>query len=247
VTVPTQVRVSGVSNVTANEQDVLVYRSDVPRSTTRTAVIYCHSGGANALEAFRPVPDSSYFKILRMVAAAGLPIMSHDLGGPWNWGNPTSSTRINSVHSYMQTKLGVRSDRLLLLGASMGAMCAINHAHNNSGLVKAVAGVFPAIDQEDPAIAFAVNDMNAAYGDQATRQGLASTRNPYTYRASYTVPTHLLYSTNDAVTVPGKVTAFASANTATTAVAMAAAGGHFDGVVSDSEAQAVVNFLLTRA
>lgn len=236
------------------EQHLLMDTVGASRVTGRTGVIYCHARSATAYEPLdtrtRPAVAASgydYAKLCERLVQTGLPLISCDLSGMTHWGNPTALSRIGSAFTFLQSKLGARSDRVLLAGTSMGVLTALNYARANQVLVKAVLGMFPALDWADTGLGAYTTEMDTAYGGNAARLAAAGTSNPATYAATLNVPVYLLYSTGDAVARPAPVTTFASTAPQVTTATISSAGAHVAAAITDAELNAGRDWLAARA
>lgn len=154
------------------------------------------------------------------------------LGAPWihidgvdgkQWGNDTvtgAGGRIDQAWSYLQTKFGAKTDKVVIYGVSMGGLTVLNWVRNNLTKVAAVALVTPAVDLRDlhdndrtwPNLNFhSPADIETAYGGAANYTAVASAHNPAEHASAYVgIPMHIWYSNNDPYAIPSLVTSFAS-------------------------------------
>jgi pimeloyl-ACP methyl ester carboxylesterase len=158
----------------------------------------------------------------RDLAEAGIPVLSGDYGSPTHWGAPVTVTRAEQLRSYGVTQLGIKSDKVLVLAISMGALAALNWASANPSKVAAVALITPVLD-----LAWAHDtygggseaaQIDTAFGGNAAYLAAVGTSNPMTRAASFQgVPVKLWYSTDDPSVPTAHVASFATAAGAPTA------------------------------
>lgn len=212
---------------------------------TKRAVIVCH--GLNG-EAFNAIdyPDP----IVDEMAARGHMCMTPDLGGKATWGNDASQTKLLDAITYLNSHWGVKTGGVLLWAGSMGTLVSLNFMRGaNAGLVRGVAVGLPAVDLadlHDNATARTLNAANieTAYGGAASFATARASHNPMENTAAYqslASRIHLWNSSNDQVTIPERVAAFASATgISTTSVGDQPANGH---AIPASAAKGIADFL----
>src|SRR4051812_36405883 len=88
------------------------------RDGSRRVVVWCHGASAT----FAPGP------VERLIAAAGFPMIACDLGGPDTWGSDTSLARVTDAWTYAKANYGVKADKMILWGGSMGSLTATLYA-----------------------------------------------------------------------------------------------------------------------
>lgn len=237
------VRYYGSGEYQASEAHYFMTPKGQKRDGSLTGVLLCHGHNDTALI---PTATNDWLKIPRRLVEAGLPVMAADLGGIATWGNDTAQTRVATAFSFMQTSLGVRSDRLLLLGMSMGHQLAANFALNNLAVVKAIGGVFPVVNLPNMRGSYGT-EIDTAYTDNAGYTAALPTHNPDQYAASLSTPSYLLYSTGDTVVLPADVVSYEAALPSGQLATIASAGAHATATITDAEITGLVNFLVGKA
>lgn len=158
-------------------------------------------------------------------ADAGLVALHGDFGGTTTWGNDTAQSRISEGWAWIKANLPCASDKVILVGESMGGLDVLNWAHAHLSSVAAIALCFPALDLAD------LHDNNyspvflpggsrapveAAYGGLAGYQAAEPTHNPNRYAGDFSgIPIFIQYSSNDPICVTPITEAFGSACGAT--------------------------------
>jgi pimeloyl-ACP methyl ester carboxylesterase len=226
----------GLGRITSAQNDAIW----IPRSGARgkRAVVLCHGQLQTTLDWLSSTLPGQ-MSLPTLLAGVGLVVVATDLNGP-NWGHTESVADIDAIRTYVGG-LGCATDKLLLVGASMGAYDALAYMATYPSRVAAMVGVIPAVDLDD------IRDNNRGGTTQAninTAWGLAagSTSSTVPLPAGANVsspavaaviatsgPILLAYSTVDTTVIPATVTTFASrvGSTCTTVVADTT-NGHSD-------------------
>lgn len=163
-------------------------------------VIWCHEHGASGWT-WPNVADAQ----ARLSIGSVMPAASGDIGGPSAWGNPASRTGIDQLWTFMVNKYGVKSDKVLLIGGSMGGLTVLNYMHHNPTKVQAAIALIPAINlqlhHDDPDTLGWEAEVDAAYGGHAGYLAARPEHSPYEYmNAPAGVPLSIWYSDNDTTT-----------------------------------------------
>jgi alpha-beta hydrolase superfamily lysophospholipase len=205
---------------------ILYHRLDPLVQDAKIGVVLAHGllGNGNI--------DTSQDYIEALIARR-IPVIGTDLGGPINWGNEDCVARMNDTITYFNQIAGARTDRVVLLGASMGAASVLNWARNwqntaagsgndfaNLSLVAGVALWAPALDMEDifdndrGSLAATISTAYSGYtGGWATQ---AATANSANYAAGYLGSSiRIWYSTDDPICLESTITTFGAASGAT--------------------------------
>lgn len=198
----------GTSIYVAGESHTLI----LPRlASSLRGAIFGH--GAN-----RPASDganrSAPYGIIPRNMAEDRMVIYPDLGGLYNWGNDTSISRVGSARTYLISE-GAPSDKIILVGASMGAVAVCNWARQNPTLVQSLILFIPAVDVED----LRANNrdgvqasIETAYTNNAGWQAARTTHNPIEYAAADLAgkgfDIKVYYSSNDPVCLPVLVESF---------------------------------------
>ena len=205
--------------VRAAEQEMLI----LPATGVRPGslpIVMCHGAGG-AATSFNLTTLPWQFKFGQALEAAGLSISHANLGGTVapnlgtaTWGNDTVVDRIESARLNL-VALGCRSDKVGLVGTSMGGISCWSYARANPTKVAAIVAMIPVCDIEDmrPIGGFGVQ-IEAAWGIAAGGV-LPDRANPNTVAnaaliASSGASISLYYSTADTTTRPGPVTQLAA-------------------------------------
>jgi pimeloyl-ACP methyl ester carboxylesterase len=108
-------------------------------------VLWFHGFGIGGQVARRGSPPTLpgwvYYDALSLIARRlGTVVLSADYGGINTWANDTAITRANTMLTWAANtaNLGVRSDRVIVAGESMGTLLALNWAWRNPTKVAAI-------------------------------------------------------------------------------------------------------------
>lgn len=180
------------------------------------AVLYCHGAGTSGVLAFHT--DSPGQRALLADISEHWPTVAADLGGPFNWGNNASRSRVEDARVYAQGEtVGASDGPVVLVGASMGAAVAVNYAAAHPSNVACMVLILPVVDLQD----IRVNDrggyrssIDSAWG-VTYPAALPAGANPTGHAASVAgIPTQVWYAPDDAVCTAATVEAFATATDA---------------------------------
>ncbi len=163
------------------------------------------------------------------------------------WGNNASTTQLDSVVTAAKALAGVSAGNYALIGCSMGALTALNHARRKSYTgIAGVLGLIPATvinsyrgTTAAPGSNYA--EINAAFGVSSNGQwnAVRATYEPANFGASFTFPVGLWTNSNDTFAPSSDAAALAATNatwiTQTNLGVSAGASGHdFDLVTPDA-------------
>lgn len=196
--------------------------------TASVPAIYCHHATGTARSAILPTSETDFSirRIIEAVTLAGHPVIATDQGGASNWGADPAPARMDGALARIG-EFGARTDRVLLLADSMGAVVALNWARANPELVAAVALLVPVVNMEhahDNASAPLPANIEAAYGGNAAYLAALATRNPFEHQEAYAeMPIRLWYSDDDPTAAASQVLEFAEGSDSD-AVSMGAVG-----------------------
>lgn len=130
----------------------------------------------------------------------------------WTWGNDSSVNRIQQLYTYAQSNHGFSGTKVHLVGVSMGATCVLNWALVHPTKVASLSLILPCVDIQDiednaRATEWGIPQPSTAYGDVRPPDD----HNPADNAASYaSMPVRIWYSTNDEISMPATITAFAA-------------------------------------
>lgn len=158
-------------------------------------------------------------------ADAGLVAIHGDFGGISTWGNDTAQARIDDGWAWIKANLPCATDKVLLVGDSMGGLDLLNWAHAHPSAVAGIALCFSVFDLAD------VHDNNyspsfypsgtkapieTAYGGLAGYQAAEPTHNPNRHPGDFSgIPIFIQYSSNDPICMPSITESFGAACGAT--------------------------------
>lgn len=206
--------------------NIWFHRLDPLTPNAKTGVAFAHGFLGNAdypTEWFDTTPpdfdnDVKAKELAQRIAMQQIPAIATDLGAS-TWGNDTVIASYGSTVTFLNSRTGARTDRVMLLGMSMGALTVLNWAVANISKVAAIGLLLPCVDLAD------IHDNNrggfqaaveGAYGGLSGYTAAEPTHNPANFTATLSsVPIRIWYSTDDPICVPSVVTAFGSAVGAT--------------------------------
>jgi pimeloyl-ACP methyl ester carboxylesterase len=190
---------------------------------------YAHGANGNGLQAYDGVNQKGVTKNLAALAHEGLYGLSGDFGGPHTYGNDTGLAAMEGAWTYAQDTGRCKTDKVILLGASMGAMECLRFALAHPTLVAGIICWIPAIDIEDfrtrnvLSLRDQINTGNSVAGqgwglpagsyiggaDQTPVPTRGKPLDPANM-AVLTMPIHLFYSSGDTACTSTAVDAYAA-------------------------------------
>lgn len=238
---------TGRGNVNAGEYD-FVLKPNNPRSQNVGVLMFHGSGHPYAMhDTAQP-----YSNILAgLIANAGIPIVSAEFGGQ-AWGNPSAVSLGDAAITRMNAICGTRTDKVIVMGGSMGGYTALRYAKMNPTKVLAVAGLVPLTN-----MTYFYSNIGGTTDDEiagawgvsvGTTLPSASQIQEVAATAFTGIPIKLWYSGSDAIIRPIDTTNFASSAPTATAVNVGS-NGHSDKTILDvinygaGDAQDVISFL----
>lgn len=188
--------------IVSGEKETIVGPTQDRRNGTKTAVVYCHGAGGNET-AITNAALTGQHKVAKALREHW-PIINPVFGGE-HWGSPLSVTRAETARSYMQTTLGAKSPKIILVGVSMGALQAMNYLKAYPANVAAVLLFIPMTDQTWIGNSVFVSIRNTAYGTY-----VAATHDPTSDPSTYVsllpeVPVRAYYAPNDGLALPSYI------------------------------------------
>lgn len=139
-------------------------------------------------------------------------------GGKASFGNDDSITAVGAAVTWLQAQPGVKTDKVIIGGGSMGALPALNWARQNLAKVAAISLIVPGLDLQyahDTAPTQSQNgvtvssvypnlkaDIEASWGGGTTPPaGYYATHSPIVYASQLAgIPITMWVSNNDAIT-----------------------------------------------
>lgn len=138
----------GVGSVVANEGDVLSLPKNWRADNTGRGIITCHGAGGNAWNSgwnYNPQLVDAYANLAMDNGQTGVTPDGMD-----EWANPTHMSRVTSGAAYLQgAPVQAKTDKIFLIGFSMGAHAALVWAAHNPTKVAGIWAGIPAIGMQD--------------------------------------------------------------------------------------------------
>lgn len=144
---------------------------------------------------------------------AGIPAISAHMGGD-SWANATAMTAIDAAWTVLKADHPtMRTDKVCLLGISMGGALAARYTQLHPEKVAAVVGIIPAYD---PKAAYLASDntdaeQQAAWGFSGIENYPSALDLAANAAAAHGVPILSAYASDDVLITPASVTAYHSA------------------------------------
>lgn len=228
--------------VAAAETDS-VFAPRTPRVGT-VGVVLVHGSG-NPHEFIDDLAQPSSVKLAAALAAAGIPCIAGDFGFQ-AWGNDTVLARIDAAWTVLKGLYpAMRTDKLALLGVSMGGAAVARYSQMHPERVACVVGLIPLFDL----LAFYAANPGAVATEVGTAWGVTAPA-ALPAGASIAAGAHLAarvpllagYSTADVTVLPAWVTAYVAA-VGGTAIVTDTTFGHSDQAVGGMPIATVGQFL----
>jgi predicted alpha/beta hydrolase family esterase len=185
-----------------------------------------------------------------LVRRTGFPMVCHDNGGMFTWGNQTARSRIASVKAWAQDPAGpvyAKAGKVLLVGGSMGGVVMYNYAKEFIAQVAAIVALIPVTDLQDLVAnnrGGYASSIQTAYGVGAGN--VADADNPAKNTAVLSqVPISIYHASDDPICIASTITAFAAA-TGAQRVDVGALG-HTNDAIYYCDHEAAAAFLLANA
>jgi pimeloyl-ACP methyl ester carboxylesterase len=200
----------------AGESQVHYVRGD-DVTTRRIPIVWCHGfslfSGLALGQQHLQRPYHRWFE--ELCAVTRRPVLIAELGGGSTWANSTAQARVETLLTWAGTNLGVRTDRIVLAGESMGSLLAFNLAWRNQPRTAALYCRAPitAMDAFHDRNAVFAPLMEAAYGGLAGFNAALAANDPINNRALLAglgPRTRLDYALSDEFIPPAEVLAHAA-------------------------------------
>lgn len=210
----------GLSRYQAAETDMLLNEQRAHVSG-RGCLLF----GGRGQDTERVLADADAVRLALAITDAGVPTFHAAYGNVVGWGNDAMLTRAGTARTYQQTAQGVATDKVVLVGISMGTVAALRYAKANPTLVSGIALILPLPDiqyvYDNNLLGFQA-EVGTAYGARPS-----DAQTPARNASSYTTQSVKgWYSTDDPIATPTQWTAFATAAGAAS-VSLGAAGHTF--------------------
>ena len=178
----------------------------------RIPVVFAHGVLGSHLTGLDPQFDDT----LRWLAHAGYPVLAPDLNGAGPFGNQGFLDAIDQAVAWSAAEYGTRTDKVGIVGQSMGGL-ALTWCHQNPGRLAAAVFHLPVAQLA----AFRVRNpvglggaVESAYGGTAGYNAALPVHDPMQNTAAFAPIAdriRIWYSTTDTVVIPAEVTGFATA------------------------------------
>jgi pimeloyl-ACP methyl ester carboxylesterase len=161
--------------------------------------------------------NTPYYDDFDGVTIIGSPVFMGELGGGSTWGNDNAWDAVDDVVVWAGSTYGTRTDKVRLIGESMGTLTVLNWAWRNPSKVAGIALRSPVVNLE------LLRDQNplglgaaaeAAYGGTAGFNAALPTHDPSKNTgliAQFGRRVKLWYALSDDIVPPSSVTSFAAA------------------------------------
>lgn len=233
---------TATGRVAAGETDnIFVPRN--PRQGT-CGVVLVH--GSNAPQMFVDPAQKHSTMIASALASAGIPCIAGDFGGQ-TFGNSVVRSRIDSAWSVLSGRFPqMRTDKIALLGISMGGCSASLYAINNPTKVSAMVGIIPLLDL----VAFynyypgtqLADDISDAWGVAHGAPLPAGADNNFQAPLTIDIPLLVGYSPADTLVHEAWVLGYTNQIPAATVIDLGGAG-HTDATIGNMPVSTIGQFL----
>ena len=228
----------GTGRATVGEGDTYELPRRWPTQRIRRLVVWCHGAGGTELATATPSLIGQW-SVSRAITGAGFPLVTTLLGGQNTWGNSTAQSGVDDAIAWAGSTLGAPTDKVILVGVSMGHILAANWARENPSQVAGVIGLVPGCDLEDMRNTYGAA-IEAAWGI-GPMDPLPSGANPSFDIPGSSIPWKLYYDSSDAVVLPATVEAFGAAVGASLVQSIGL--GHTEAAVAATPTSDLINFL----
>lgn len=203
-----QVR-SATAMAVAGEDGYLLAALRERFDATSPGVLLSHARAQTA-SFVAPATDAAMHRVIAPLADTGFICLSSLWGHMSNWGYAAATTAMSTARTWLTSTGGAKTGKVAVVGLSMGFVAAANFAAANPTLVSALIGILPACDLD----AFQANptftaEIDSRYSNDYATNG--APRSPLAIASTVTVPTLMVYATDDATVDPDSVEAFAAA------------------------------------
>lgn len=228
--------------------------SSYRRDGTVRGVVYCHGAGQDAfvpMSRLASGPVGTLFGQQPLICelARNFPVACCDLGGSQTWSSDAAINAVTAAVAWLKdpAKGGAKTDKVYLVGVSMGNLAAMGWARTHVADVAAICSLIPVSDLNDIVAnnrgGFAGN-VNAALGHVYNEGADGPTRNPTNYGAALAgIPTRLYYAGSDTVVIPSTVTGLATVIGSSATAVSAGALPHGESAIAAIDPTLVTAFL----
>lgn len=191
---------SGVGRVTVGEQDT-IWSPRTPRDGRCGLILVPGSGNPRGY--MDGINQPASVRLAAGLASVGIPAITCDFGGN-SWGNNTMQAQILTAWNTLKAAFPqIRTDKFVILGASMGGGAVARFTINNPSLVAAMVGLIPAYDYryEFENIAGIAGPFRTAWGMGGADPFPTAADNAANHATADGIPILTGYASND-TTVP---------------------------------------------
>lgn len=202
--------VSALGRIVAGEVDTIWTPRTVRPGTPGLILLH---GQGNPKAYMDGSAQRASMRLAGALAGAGIPTIAGEMHGN-AWANDTGMTDITNAWNILKAQFPtIRTDKVYLLGASMGAAMMTRYVQLNPGSVAAAVGMIPAYDPRAIYVANNVGDvaMEAAWGFSGLGNFPAALNLPTHVASAVGVPLLTSYASNDTVVPAASVVTYHNA------------------------------------
>lgn len=172
----------------------LIVRDSGRNYAGKTPVLYCHHATGTWSTGFYPaalgvVTDQPLAQMFQRLASLDHAVGTSDQAGTASWSNDAALAEVTATLTELGARTGCRTDRVLLLGDSMGSTLALNWARANASKVAAIALLLPipslSYVHGNPGGNSLSGQIDTAYGGSSGYTAAAPTHDPALFASSY--------------------------------------------------------------
>lgn len=175
----------GSNDVTSGEYYTALTPTGWQGDGTVPGVVVVHGYGDSSAIGWSDSDHAGSVRIGRSLARAGYPVVAADLGGQATWGNTPIVSRIDDAITYLQTKMGAKTGKVVLVGVSMGGLNSLVYTYTKPANVACVVLIAAVSD-----VTWTVNNttlntsINATYAGGWSEATYGASHNPMTIAAN---------------------------------------------------------------
>lgn len=203
-------RSAGYGRIASGENDQ-VWIPRTPRSGKCGVILLHGSGNPNGY--MDPVGQPASQRLAAALCAAGIPCVSGEMGGQ-TWANNTAMSRIDAAWDLLRTNAPIRSDKVALVGGSMGGALGARYSQLYPAKVAAFVGLIPLLDLVglyNANTSGVAAEIATAWGVTAPATLPPSADIAANVNLAAGIPAKFWYSGNDTIVLPAWVTNYATA------------------------------------
>lgn len=231
----------GANRIASGEYDEIF----TPREPRHGCGVILVHGSGNPMGFTDTTAQPASTKLAAALTNHGIPCVAGDMGGQ-TWGNDTVISRITAAWGILKSQFPIRTDKMCLLGVSMGGAAVARYSQLNPSKVAAVVGLLPLWDL----VAFYTANIGGTQAQVGTAWGVTAPAAlpsgaaiAANASAAAGIPTLSGYSSVDTTVLPAWVTAYSTVVGGTTQIIDTVAG-HSDAAIAGMPISTVLNFLL---